>query len=152
MLSKLLKRLPTTCQAWIPLERCGSSPVTSASQATRSVPPGLGCWATAYPTNAKTTSRPMSPGHPARCFIASPPQKDRKTSPTPTLPIEPQGRRAIAVVETVVGGEVFHIRLPGTGDHVGASVHIVLLLRRTALDVEDDLLARLQVLRAPLFL
>ena len=32
------------------------------------------------------------------------------------LPIQPQRRSAIAVVEAVVGGKVLHIRLPGGRD------------------------------------
>jgi hypothetical protein len=56
------------------------------------------------------------------------------------------------VVEGHVRGKVLHVRLPGTGEHVGVGVHIVLLLRRIALDVENELLARLQGLRAPLLL
>src|SRR5262249_52708721 len=61
-------------------------------------------------------------------------------------PLQPQGRGTIAVVEAVVGSKVLHIRLPGGGDRVRVQVHIVLLLCYIALNVEDELLARLQVL------
>ena len=68
------------------------------------------------------------------------------------LALQPQRRGAIAVVEAVVGGKVLHIRLPGGGDCGGVQVHIVLLLRHIALNVEDELLPCLQFLGAPLLL
>src|SRR5262249_52680814 len=65
-------------------------------------------------------------------------------------PLQRQGRGTIAVVEAVVGSKVLHIRLPGGGDRVRVQVHIVLLLGYIALNVEDELLARLQVFGASL--
>src|SRR5713226_10781135 len=59
------------------------------------------------------------------------------------LPVQPQRRGAIAVVEAVVGGKVLHIRLPGGRDRGGVQVHIVLLLCHIPLNVEDELLTRL---------
>src|SRR5215510_8355614 len=79
MVTRLLKRLPTTCQAWTPKEIWGSSPVISDSYATRSVPPGLGCCAQpagdANTTHATiTTVMPM----PNLCpFIVVPPERSR---------------------------------------------------------------------------
>src|SRR5438105_3566700 len=67
-----------------------------------------------------------------------------------TLAIEPQSGSPTAVVKGEIGGKVFHIGLPRTGDHDRAQVHIILLLRSIALHVEDDFLARLQVLSAAL--
>jgi hypothetical protein len=51
----------------------------------------LGCCATAYPTNAKTTSRPMSIDHLMLRFMADPPQKVSNTPPAALflLPIQP---------------------------------------------------------------
>src|SRR6266581_2754306 len=68
------------------------------------------------------------------------------------LPIQPQRGGAPAVVEGGVGRIVLHIRLPGAGDHVGTRVHIVLLRCHIPLNIENDLLARFQVARAPLCL
>src|SRR6266700_2263472 len=68
------------------------------------------------------------------------------------LPLQPQGGSTTAVVESLIGGIVLHIRLPGAGEHGGVRVHIVLLLGLIALKLIDDLPAYLQVLGAPLFL
>src|SRR5262249_39905380 len=73
-------------------------------------------------------------------------------SPWLFLALKPQCRGTAAVVEGRVGSVVLDIRLPGAGDTYGVKVHVVLLLRNMPLDVEDDLPARLQILRAPLFL
>src|SRR5205823_4832164 len=70
--------------------------------------------------------------------------------PSLRLALQPQRSGAIAVVEAVVGGRVLHIRLPGGRDRGGVQVHIVLLLRHIALNVEDELLPCLQFLGAPL--
>src|SRR6266700_7578543 len=78
---------------------------------------------------------------------------------TPTSPsgavrlsLQPQGSGTAPVVEGDIGAIVFDIWCPGRRGHIDAYVHIVLLLRRIALDVEDDFPARLQVRRAPLCL
>src|SRR6058998_1113733 len=52
-----------------------------------------------------------------------------RSPPSLLLPLQPQRRSAIAIVEAVVGGKVLHIWLPGGRDGVGVQVHIVLLLR-----------------------
>src|SRR5215471_10112135 len=67
------------------------------------------------------------------------------------LAIEPQSSSTTAVVEGEVGGKVLYIGLPRAGDHARVCIHIVLLLCSIALNVEDDFLARPQVLGAPLF-
>src|SRR5215831_967917 len=67
------------------------------------------------------------------------------------LPIQPYRSDATAKVGAQVRGIVFHIRLPGGRDDLGGQVHIILLLRRVALNVEDELLSRLRVLQLPLF-
>src|SRR5262247_1753464 len=58
------------------------------------------------------------------------------------LSIQPQGGGAITIVKAVVRSKVLHIRLPGGRDGVGVQVHIILLVRDIALNVEDELLAR----------
>src|SRR6266700_3541989 len=68
------------------------------------------------------------------------------------LSLQPQGSGTAPVVEGDIGAIVFDIWCPGRRGHIDAHVHVVLLLRRIALDVEDDFSARLQVLRAPLCL
>src|SRR5262249_29183867 len=68
------------------------------------------------------------------------------------LAIQPQGGDTTAVVEGEVWGVVLHIWLPGTGDHPRKQIHIVLLLRRIALKVDQDLLAHLWVLGSSLLL
>src|SRR5712691_7137139 len=68
------------------------------------------------------------------------------------LPIQPQRGGAPTVVEGGVGRIVLHVGLPGAGDHVGAGVHIVLLRCYIPLNVENELLPRLQVSRTPLCL
>src|SRR5215510_9694733 len=65
-----------------------------------------------------------------------------------SLPIQPQRGGAIAIIKREVRGVVLHIRLPGARDTHTIQVYIVLLLCRIALDVKDNLLTRLQVLRA----
>ena len=82
-----------------------------------------------------------------RVYCASPPY-----APPVRLAIQPQGGGTTAVVEGLVGGIVLHIRLPGAGHHGGVRVHIVLLLGHIALKLINELLARLQVPGAPLFL
>src|SRR5215470_9726645 len=47
---------------------------------------------------------------------------------------------------------VLHVGLPRTREHDGHQVHIVLLLRGIALNIEDELLARRQVRDTPLCL
>ncbi len=95
-------------------------------------------------------------GHPLTDPTRSPHRASTRSSPAyepaVRLPLQPQRRGAIAVVEAVVGGKVLHIRLPGGRDRGGVQVHIVLLLRDIALNVENELLARLQILRSSLFL
>src|SRR5262245_47459612 len=71
----------------------------------------------------------------------------RASSRAGHLSIQPQRGGAIAIVEAVVGSKVLDVRLPGGGDGVGVQVHVVLLVRDIALNVEDELLARLQVFR-----
>src|SRR5215813_6490712 len=56
------------------------------------------------------------------------------------LPLQPQRGSPPAVVEGGVGCIVFHIRLPGAGDHAGDGVHIILLRGHIALNVENELL------------
>src|SRR5215475_10711694 len=68
------------------------------------------------------------------------------------LAIQPQSGRPTTVVKSEIGGIVLYIRLPRTGDHDRIRVHIVLLFGGIALNVEDDFLAHLQVLGAPLLL
>ena len=51
-----------------------------------------------------------------------------------------------------IGSKVFHIGIPGAGKARAIEVHVVLLLRNVPLQVKDDLLPRLPVLRLPLFL
>src|SRR4029450_11690484 len=67
------------------------------------------------------------------------------------LAIEPQSSDPTTVVKGEIGSKVLHIGLPRAGDHDRVGIHIVLLLRGIALNVEDDVLARLQVLSGPLF-
>src|SRR6266508_5924787 len=66
----------------------------------------------------------------------------------PHLSIQPQRRGAVAVVEAGVRGVVLHRRLPRSREHRGVQIHVVLLLRGVPLNVEDELPARLQILRA----
>src|SRR5262245_13379496 len=80
--------------------------------------------------------------------IGKPPWK----IPLPPLPLQPQGGRAAAVIVSGVGSKVLHMWVPGARDTYAVEVHIVLLLRNIPLQVKDDLLARLTVLHAPLFL
>src|SRR5262249_11271214 len=68
------------------------------------------------------------------------------------LPLQPERGGATAKVSREVRGKVVHIRLPGTRHDCGSQVYIVLLLRGVALNVENELLARLRVLHAPLLL
>ena len=65
------------------------------------------------------------------------------------LAIQPQCGDATAEVESQVVGIVFHVGLPGTGEHLRVQIHLVLLLRRIPLHGADELLARLRVLRPP---
>src|SRR5215470_2108713 len=69
---------------------------------------------------------------------------------TRPLPIQPQSRRAAAVVEGDVRAKILDIRLPGSSGDDGVQIHEVHLLRGIALDVMDDLLACLQLLRPAL--
>src|SRR5262245_55246429 len=73
-------------------------------------------------------------------------------TPGTSLPIQPQRRSTTAVVEGHVRRIVLHVRLPGASDHTTVRVYVVLLLRGIALNVEDELLARLQILGTPLLL
>ena len=66
------------------------------------------------------------------------------------LAVQPQRGGGIAVVQEEIGGIVLHRRLTGAGEHPAVQIHIVLLCRRIALNVEDALLARRQVRRPPL--
>src|SRR5215831_12277997 len=72
--------------------------------------------------------------------------------PSLLLAVQPQRRHATAVIEGQVRRVVLHIRLPGTGIRNGDGEYIVLLLRNIALNVKDELLARLQLLGPALFL
>src|SRR5262245_44256246 len=67
-------------------------------------------------------------------------------------PVEPQRGGAVAVVEAGVRRVVLHIGLPGPGDADVVETDVVLLLGHVALDVEDELPARLHVLDAHLLL
>src|SRR5262249_8515258 len=62
----------------------------------------------------------------------------------------PQSRSAAAVVEGDVRAKMLDIRLPRDGGNDGVQVYEVHLLRGIALDVVDDLLTRLQILRPAL--
>jgi hypothetical protein len=73
-------------------------------------------------------------------------------APPVRLSIQPQGGSTTAVIEGLIRGIVLHIRLPGASHHGGDDVHIVLLLGYIALKLINELLARLQVLGASLFL
>jgi hypothetical protein len=64
-------------------------------------------------------------------------------APGTALPLQPQCGDATAIVKAMLGGKVLHVRLPGARDRDGVQVYIVLLLRDIALNVEDELLARL---------
>src|SRR5262245_51967053 len=68
------------------------------------------------------------------------------------LPLEREGGGAAAVVE--VGGRriALHVGRPRPGDPDAVEIDVVLLLGGVALDVEDELAARLQLLRAHLLL
>src|SRR5206468_7845711 len=79
--------------------------------------------------------------------LSLPPRHPPLAAPA-NLPVQPQRRSAIAIIKRKVRGVVLHIWLPGACDTHAIQVHIVLLLRRIALDVEDNLLTCLQVLRA----
>src|SRR5712692_511135 len=68
------------------------------------------------------------------------------------LALQPQGGGATAVVEAEVGSIMLDVRLPGARHHDDIRIHIILLLRGIALNVEDHFLASLQVLRASLLL
>src|SRR5262245_46813022 len=72
--------------------------------------------------------------------------------PVARLALQPQRRNTPTVVEGRVGRIVLHVRLPGASDHDGVRVHIVLLRCHMPLNVENELLTRFQVLRAPLLL
>src|SRR5712692_868347 len=72
--------------------------------------------------------------------------------PAMSLPFQPQRGDATTEVSAQVRGKVLHIRLPGGSDDRGGQVYIVLLLRGVALNSEDELLACLRVLPAPLLL
>src|SRR5262245_40340981 len=67
-------------------------------------------------------------------------------------PIEPQRGGAVAVVEAGVRRVVLHRGLPGTRDPDIVETDVVLLLGHVALDVEDELPARLHILDAHLLL
>src|SRR5262245_6878462 len=67
-------------------------------------------------------------------------------------PIEPQRGSAVAVVEAGVRRVVLHGGLPGTRDSDIVETDVVLLLGHVALDVEDELPARLHILDAHLLL
>src|SRR5438552_17965715 len=79
--------------------------------------------------------------------LSLPPRHPPVAAPA-NLPVQPQRRSAIAIIKRKVRGVVLHIWLPGACDTHAIKVHIVLLLRCIALDVEDNLLTCLQVLRA----
>jgi hypothetical protein len=74
------------------------------------------------------------------------------STPGVALAGQPQRHDTTAKIEGEVGGIVFHIGLLGTCKHSGIRVHIVLLLCRVPLNVEDHAPARFQLLGAPLFL
>src|SRR5437764_430738 len=58
------------------------------------------------------------------------------------LPIEPERRRPVPVVEAGVRRVVLHVRPPRAGRSDGVEVNVVLLVGSVPLDVEDDLPAR----------
>src|SRR4030095_15451392 len=66
------------------------------------------------------------------------------------LPIEPERRGSIAVVEARARRVILHVRPPRSGESDGVEIDVVLLLRGISLDVEDDLAARFDVTRAHL--
>src|SRR5437868_7203048 len=85
-------------------------------------------------------------------LLALPPRHAPLAAPAVGLAVQPQRRSATTVVEVEIEGIVLHVWMPGAGDHDSVCIHVVLLLRRIALNVKDEFLARLQILRAPLFL
>src|SRR5215831_17699457 len=72
--------------------------------------------------------------------------------PSLLLAVQPQRRHATTVIEGGVRRVVLHIWLPGTGVRNRDGEHIVLLLRNIALNVKEELLARLEILSPSLLL
>src|SRR5919198_2775210 len=99
MVIRLLKRLPTMCHDCRPGEIKGSSPVISASHATRNVPPYLGCCAAIEPTRPRTSRRPMRLVQAPRRFMVHPPC-------TPVTPALVRGKvkcaRAVQAPESTI--------------------------------------------------
>src|SRR5206468_10042022 len=91
-------------------------------------------------------TRYMERTHPSQAPWPAWVPTDARVSPA-SLPVQPQGGGAAAIVPARLGAIVLDIRRPGSGDDPDARVHVVLLLRHIPLDVEDELLPRLQILR-----
>src|SRR5215510_9884369 len=133
------------------------------------MPPRLGCWAPSVrgartgPVAARapaarlplTRSRRASRG---ACrwgvFTNTLLAWSRPSAMSGPLPLrlEPERGGAVAVVEARVRGVVLHPWPPGPRKHAGVQVHVELLLGGVALDVEDELIARLEILGAHLLL
>src|SRR5204863_2705645 len=91
----------------------------------------------------------------ARTLATAPPAPRTTTSRSSSRlasPIEPQGRDPVAVVEARIRGVVLDVGPPRGRERGRVQVHVVLLLGRVPLDVEDQRSARVDVLRAHLFL
>src|SRR6266581_2611253 len=144
--------------------RCGSKWVGSYPR-TRRMPPCLGC-----PASAPQSTEGLERGKADSATPAARPAFKRSRRFTPLtcwactcrvsmgsppsllLAVQPQRRHATTVIEGKVRRVILHIRLPGAGEHNGDGEHIVLLLCNIALNVKDELLARLQVLGPSLLL
>src|SRR6266581_4184833 len=86
-------------------------------------------------------SRPMRSDHSMLRCMGGPPHKASSTPPRRLVTDRAITPRSDCRSRSCSGGQSSSHTAAGTGEHAGVRVHIVLLLRRPALNIENDVLA-----------